>query len=315
MRRRDFIPIASAAPWAAASPAQSPAPSRVATDWSPRLAESLLDTDDVTLRWVAQLGIEWVSLGESESLKIGRKGAWSKWRIEDLQDRLDSFGLQLHSLTIPAQWLEAPRHLNDELHRAIDDVRESLIAAGEAQVAVVEWPWSVETRWGGDISPAESLATLAFFGASVTGTAEEAGVKMSLRPIPAYSHGIRHVFESVESLESFFADVSSAANGITMSHSTIAGPKVDLIEAIRRMGTRGRIHHAVMRTDTNGQFPDFETGGLDGLEIMQAYKQSGYSLAIVSDHAGELPSDLRETKIGCSFSHGYLRGLLQAVNA
>ena len=287
----------------------------MASKSTPRLAESLLDTEDATLRWVAQLGIEWVSLGERESIEIGRTGVWSKGKIENLQDRLGSHGLQLHSLTIPAHWLAAPKQSNDELYRAMDDVRESLIAAGESQVAVVEWPWSVEARWAGEISPTESLERLAFFAVTVMGTAEEAGVKMSLRPIPTYSNRFRHVFESFQKLERFLDVVTSPANGITMSHSTIAGLQMDPIEAVRRIGARGQIHHVVMGTDTSIHSPETATWGFDGLETMRAYKECGYDLAIVSDHGAELPGDLREKKIGCCFSHGYLRGLMQAVYA
>ena len=315
LRRRDFIPIASAAPWAAASPAQPSATPRVASKPTPRLAESLLDTDDATLRWVAQLGIEWVSLGESDNFESGRKGVWSKWQIENFQDRLGSYGLQLHSLTIPAHWLPAPRQSIDELHRAIDDVRECLIAAGEAQVKVVEWQWSDEARWGGAISPPETLEWLALFGVRVMAAAEHAGVKMSLRPTSTRSNLPLHVFESLEKLESFFDAVTSPANGITMFHSTMADLEIGPIEAVRRISARGRIHHVVMGTDTSLHSPDTAAEGVDGLEVMRAYKECGYDLAIVSDHAAELPADLRATRVGCCFSHGYLRGLMQAVYA
>lgn len=318
MKRREFIPVATAAPWAAALPAQSPKGRLATSEWRPRLAESLVTVDDATLRWVAQLGIEWVSLRETESLAIARESSWSVWQIEDLQKRLSAFGLRLHSLRLPAVWLNPPRTWQDDIDRAIENVRTCLTVAGEAGVAVVEWPWSVEVRWGSNSVGSETLNRLFYFANRVMGAAEQAGVKMSLCPMPAYSTpvgGRLAVFSESQELESFFDAVPSPANGFTVSHSTIEGLGVEFDKVIRQLGPKGRIHHVQMRTAFPGNSSDGVRWDPDGLEVMRACKECGYDLAIVSDHAGEFATDVRETRIGCSFSHGYLRGLLQVVNA
>jgi D-mannonate dehydratase len=48
---------------------------------------------------------------------------------------------------------------------------------------------------------------------------------------------------------------------------------------------------------------------------MRAYKEVNYTGTIVSDHTPRIPGDQPGGKIGRTFSHGYIRGLIQAVNA
>ncbi len=290
----------------------------MAGDWKPRLAENVSGLDESTLRWVGQLGLEWVALTVTENIDIGRKGYWSRGDIENVQDRCSAFGLRLACLRLPARWLDGPRLDNDERDRAIENICTSLVSAGEGGVAVVEWPWSAEARWGKDISSTEVLDRLAHFGDGVMETAERAGIKMSLRPNDVQRIGVSgpaRVFVSLAQIERYFSTIPSPANGFTMSHRTIPGMEADTIEAIRRIGAAGRIHHAEFNSaailpprGSLGEYPN-------SLAVMRAYKESGYVLAIVSDHAESFPTDLRENKIGCSYAHGYIRGLVQAVNA
>ena len=89
--------------------------------------------------------------------------------------------------------------------------------------------------------------------------------------------------------------------------------------AIRRLGRQGRIHHVHLRA-VRGRVPRYvETfineGDLDMLEALRAYKEAGYTGAIVSDHTPGITGDIAEGKIGRSFSHGYIRALIQAVNS
>ena len=58
-----------------------------------------------------------------------------------------------------------------------------------------------------------------------------------------------------------------------------------------------------------------DEGDVDMLEAMRAYKEVNYSGTMVSDHTPGIPDDLPGGKIGRSFSHGYIRGLIQTVNA
>ena len=63
MNRREFVPIDSAATCAANLGSQPLTPNTRPGYWAPRIAESLRSLKEATLRWAAQMGIEWVRYG------------------------------------------------------------------------------------------------------------------------------------------------------------------------------------------------------------------------------------------------------------
>jgi mannonate dehydratase len=94
---------------------------------------------------------------------------------------------------------------------------------------------------------------------------------------------------------------------------------VDVLDAIRRIGRRGRIHHVHFR-GVRGKVPNYtevfiDEGDVDMLAAMRAYKEVGYQGALVSDHTPRIAGDNAAGLMGRSFSHGYIRALVKAVNA
>lgn len=311
--------------------------------------------DVSTLRWLAQLGLEWVVMQGTDGVDADGKGFWSVGDIEAVQDRCASFGLRLHSLMLPLGWLTDPMLGNDRRDESIANVRKSLAAAGETGVSVVEWRWSPDFKWGAEVGyyekPGRGGATyrafdhdrvrdappfkeygriskqqlwdrMLYFARGVMPAAEGAGVKMSLHPKDPpveEMRGISRILTSTEDVEAFLDAVDSPANGFTFCQGTVSEMGVDVIDAIRRIGGRSGIHHVHYRA-VRGAVPRYEEtfvdeGDVDMLEAMRAYKETGYELAIVSDHTPRIPGDLPGGKIGRSFSHGYIRGLVEAANA
>ncbi len=323
--------------------------------WQPRLSENIGSLDDPTLRWMAQLGLKWVVLQGADGIDSEGKGYWTASDIAAAQARCGAFDLQLHSLMLPIAWLMPPMMGGAERDHAIENIRRSLAAAGTAGVAVVEWRWSPDFKWGEDVGyysktgrggaiykafdydrvrdspPFEDLGRISrqelwdrmvYFASNVMDVAERAGVKMSLHPkdppVPEM-RGISRILTATDDIEAFLDAVPSPANGFTFCQGTVTEMGVDVIEAIRRIGAHGRIHHVHFRA-VRGSVPRYEEtfideGDVDMLKAMRAYRDVGYDLAIVSDHSPELPGDLPGRKIGRSFSHGYIRGLVEAVNA
>ena len=69
--------------------------------------------------------------------------------------------------------------------------------------------------------------------------------------------------------------VPSEANGLNFCQDTVAEMGVDVIEAIRYFGSRGKIHHVHFR-NIRGAIPRFDEsfiddGDVDMLEAMRAY--------------------------------------------
>ncbi len=323
-------------------------------DWAPRVSENIGNLDEATLRWMAQLGLEYVVLQGTDSVDSDGKGFWSQGDIETVKQRCAAFDLQLHSLMLPLGWLMNSMLGKPERDRDIENIRSSIIAAGAAGVSVVEWRWSPDFKWGADVGyyskPGRGGATykafnyesvreappfqelgrisreelwerLLYFAKNVMPAAEELGVKMSLHPKDppvAEMRGISRLITNTDEIESFLDAVPSPANGFTFCQGTVTEMGVDVVDAIRRIGGRGKIHHVHFRA-VRGSVPHYEEtfideGDVDMLAAMHAYKQVGYQQAIVSDHSPSIPNDLPGAKIGRSFSHGYIRGLVQAVN-
>ena len=324
-------------------------------EWIPRLSENIGTLDDATLRWMAQLGLEWVVLQGTDAVDRTGKGYWSELDIVAVQERCASHGLKLHSLMLPLAWLTNSMLGRPERDRDIEHIRTSLVAAGASGVTVVEWRWSPDFRWGEDVGyydkqgrggatykafdfgrvrdapPFEEIGSISreelwdrmiYFTDGVMDAAESARVKMSLHPkdppVKAM-RGVSRILTSTEEIEAFLDAVPSPSNGFTFCQGTVTEMGVDVIDAIRRIGGRGRIHHVHFRA-VRGNVPQYEEtfideGDIDMLAAMRAYKEVGYDLAIVSDHSPGIPGDLPGRKIGRSFSHGYIRGLVQAVNA
>ena len=354
LNRRRFVQAGYSAAMLAAGCRSSSSRSRKGP-WQPRLAENIGNLDDATLRWMAQLGLKWVVLQGTDGIDPEGKGYWTERDIAAAQARCGSFGLTLHSLMLPIAWLRPPMMGDEDRDRAIENIRKSILAAGSVGVEVVEWRWSPDFKWGeevgyysksgrggaiykafdyervrnaapfedlGRISRSELWERMVYFAANVMDAAEQAGVRMSLHPkdppVPRM-RGISRILTSTEDVEAFLDAIPSPASGFTFCQGTVAEMGVDVIEAIRRIGGRGRIHHVHFRA-VRGSVPRYEEtfideGDVDMLEAMQAYREVGYELAIVSDHSPELPGDLPGRRIGRSFSHGYIRGLVEAVNA
>lgn len=353
--RRSLLTGAPAAAFATTGCERATHSPGVEAEWSPRLSENIGSLDDATLRWMAQLGLEWVALQGTDSVDRSAKGYWSEQDIAAVIERCESHGLKLHSLMLPLAWLMNAMLGRPERDGDIEHIRRSLAAAGATGVTVVEWRWSPDFRWGEDVgyysSPGRGGATykafdfsrvrdappfeevgrisreqlwdrMLYFTRGVMDAAEAAGVKMSLHPKDPpvkEMRGVSRILTTTEEIEAFLDAVPSPANGFTFCQGTVTEMGVDVIDAIRRIGRRRRIHHVHFRA-VRGSVPQYEEtfideGDVDMLEAMRAYKEIGYNLAIVSDHSPEIPGDLPGRKIGRSFSHGYIRGLVQAVNA
>ena len=320
VKRRSLLQAGALATWVSGSrqDAARGAPSRA---WQPRVAEDIGSLDDATLRWMAQLGLEWVVLQGTDAVDPHGKGFWTKQDIADVQDRCDAFGMRLHSLLLPPGWLMDARQGRPGRDREIENICTSLEAVGAAGVSVVEWRWSPAVRWGSDVSRPEATELLLYFANGVMDAAERAGVRMSLyltHPLSG-TLGAPPIFGSTRAMEALLDAIPSPAHGFTFCEETVTETGAGYLNAVQRIGRRGRIHH-VHFGSARGRVPLhgetlLDDWVLDMLAVMRAYRDVGYELAMVSGHASEIPDDLAGGKIERSFSHGYMRGLVQAVNA
>ncbi|MGD1877744.1 MAG: mannonate dehydratase [Kiloniellaceae bacterium] len=156
--------------------------------------------------------------------------------------------------------------------------------------------------------------------------AEKAGIRLAAHPHdPAFPkgglNGVEHVVGSIEGMERYL-DLApeSPAHGINFCQGTVAemapdpGPYV--IEAIRRIGGRGRIYMVHFRNIKGGYcdfsecFPD--EGAVDMAAAVRAYRQVGYRGILCPDHVPASDLDPARERF-FAFALGYTQGLLHAA--
>jgi mannonate dehydratase len=348
LRRRTFLSLAPALP--AAGKQRAAGQGR----WQPKVAENISGLDDATLRWMAQIGLEWVDLQGSEAVDRDKKGWWSAEDVQAAVRRCVEFDLKIAAITVPIAWQTSPMLGKPERDRDIENICRSIRAVGEAGIPVFQYRWSPDFYWGaemgyhslkgrggasytafdydlvkdkppfealGPITRAELWTRLMYFLKAVVPVAEKAGVKLSLHPKDppqAVVRGVERLLTSVEDIEKFVDAVPGPVSGFTFCQGTVTEMGADVIDAIRRIGRRGKIHHVHFRA-VRGRVPRYvetfiDEGDVDMLDAMRAYKEVGYQGALVSDHTPRLSGDLPGGKLGRTFSHGYIRALIQAVN-
>ena len=102
----------------------------------------------------------------------------------------------------------------------------------------------------GSITRSEIWDPMLYFTSRIMDAAEGAGVKMALHPKdpPVKSmRGVSRILTSTDEIESFLDAVPSPSNGFTFCQGTVAEMRVDVIDAIHRIGGRGQIHHVHFR--------------------------------------------------------------------
>jgi mannonate dehydratase len=158
--------------------------------------------------------------------------------------------------------------------------------------------------------------------------AEESGVRLAIHPqdapLPVERDDLRvhHVLSSIDSLQRLIDLYPSPNNGLNFCQGTVAEmcmtPAVEVLDAIRQFGRQGKIFMVHFR-NIQGGFLDFrevypDNGDVDMLEAMRVYKEVGYQGMFCPDHVPTSKSD-PDNERQFSFCLGYIRGLLQSVNA
>ena len=212
----------------------------------------------------------------------------------------------------------------------IENVRQSLLAAGAAGIPVVEYNfyahrlmegyYEVEGRGGAgytgfDYEPVKDLpadaetgehraedlwANLTYFLEGVIPAAEEAGVRMALHPndppIPV-SHGSDQIMATFDDWKRLVSLVDSPANGMTFDCGVTRETGADPVEVCRYLGERDRINHVHYRNvlDEEPSTNDVEVcpdnGLVNMLAVMQELVNLGYSLGIYPEHQRALDYD------------------------
>ncbi|MBC7810179.1 MAG: mannonate dehydratase [Burkholderiales bacterium] len=178
----------------------------------------------------------------------------------------------------------------------------------------------------GIVTEEQLWETLQYFLERVLPVAEKANVKLAMHPDdPPLSpiRGLGRIMRSVENFQRLLDLVQSPMSGITLCQGNFALMSDDLPSVIRHFGKQEKIFFVHLR-DVRGTPEKFEetfhdAGQTDMLACMRAYREIGFNGVFRPDHVptmvGDSNADAGYSAIGRLYAIGYLKGLLQAVEA
>ena len=253
------------------------------------------------------------------------------WREEELQHTVDMF--ERNGLNVMHMYISG---FDDVIYgragrdEQIEQVQESIRAAGAVGIPVVEYNWyadrliegyyHVEGRGGAgytgydysrvdDLPPDPEIGThsaeelwdrLAYFLEAVIPVAEKAGVQMALHPNdpPApVSRGSDQIVTTFEEWKRVVTLVDSPVNGMTVHSGVSREIGEDPIEVVRWMGERDRINHVhyrnvIVEEPTDKYVEVFpDNGQTDMFGFMRELIRKDYTRAVYPEHPRALDYD------------------------
>jgi mannonate dehydratase len=178
----------------------------------------------------------------------------------------------------------------------------------------------------GRVGADEMWARITYFLDRVVPVATESKVRIACHPndcrVPDGFRGVDCVLGSVEGLKKFLEIRPSPYHGLNFCQGTVSEglkePGKEIFDVIRYFGSRKKIFNVHFRNIRGGYLKFEETypdeGDVDMLQALRVYKEVGYDGMLMPDHVPFSPAD-EGGKMSFAFAFGYIRGLLQAVEA
>lgn len=291
---------------------------------TPKIATSIDLRNGVTdeaIRGVVQLGVTHVLAG-------GPPIPWTAAQLQPLVDRLKDGGLTLGNLMIAG----FPNTIYGRPGRdeEIDQVRQSIQAAGQVGLPVVEYNFYAhraiegyfeQTGRGGagltgaddsrmkDLPPlpaegahtlTEMWANITYFLKAVIPVAEKANVRLALHPNdPPFplSRGSQQIMATLAGWKHLIEIVDSPSNGITFDCGVTRELGEDPVAVCRYFGTRDRINHMhyrnphVMKPYVQYDEGFIDEGDVNMFAVMRELLRVGYARELYPEHPRALDYD------------------------
>jgi len=180
----------------------------------------------------------------------------------------------------------------------------------------------------GPVSADMMWERITYFLNRVVPVAEEHKVRIACHPhdpgMPAGDgfRGVHRVLGSVDGLKRFIEINASPYHGLNFCQGTVsemlANPGREIFDVIRYFAARKKIFNVHFRNIHGGflhfqeTFPD--SGDVDLLAALRVYKEVGYDGMLMPDHVPVIQGD-EGGRQAFAFAFGYMRGLMQAIDA
>jgi len=303
-----------------------------------------------SLQFASQLGVTHLRIEAGKLMDEHQRGQVQLPKLLEQKKRIESYGLQIGLALLPQG--PGSQHWNVRLGRSereqeIEDVCRSIETLGKEGIPVVEYVFNLAAVFGsqrrssgrggamvrhfdyekakqappepGFAASAEDVwERITYFLERVIPVAETANVKLACHPddppVPTLK-GETRVLGSMEGLKRLMEIMPSEANCLNFCQGTVAEMGVDVIEAIRYFGSRGKIQHVHFR-NIKGSVPLFhesfiDDGDVDMFQALRTYKEVGFTGTIMPDHWPGVVGD--SPLIGHAHALGYLKAMMEAL--
>ena len=309
------------------------------------------DYSEESLQFASQLGVTYLRIEAGKLMDEHQRGPVQLSKLLEQKKRIEAYGLKIGVVLLPQG--AGSQHWNIRLGRPereqeIEDVCQSIETLGKEGIPVVEYVFNLAAVFGSerrtsgrggaavrhfDYEKAKQAPPIPEYKASVEDVwerityflervipvAETANVKLACHPddppVPTLK-GETRVLGSIEGLKRLMEIVPSEANCLNFCQGTVAEMGVDVIEAIRYFGSRGKIQHVHFR-NIKGSVPRFDEsfiddGDVDMFQALRTYKEIGYTGTIMPDHWPRVVGD--SPLIGHAHALGYLKAMMEFLD-